>query len=191
MRNWALAVLLLPFGAPLATPAAGQEPAMDEAMAAYMEAGTPNEHHSALAAMAGKWEVTAKMWMDPSAPPMELTSTMTSEMIMDGRYLREDIHGSFMGRPFHGVTTTGYNNVTGEYEATWIDNMSTAVYHYTGSMDGNQLTLKGSYADAVTGDRIETWSVRTITPDELTDVTHEMRDGEERKVMEITYRRVE
>ena len=36
-----------------------------------------------------------------------------------------------MGMPFEGIGRTGYDNVTGKYWSTWIDNMSTGCYLHT------------------------------------------------------------
>ncbi len=190
-----LATSLLLF---LAAPAVAQEKdpdgyqefSMDEAMEAYMKAGMPNEHHQALAAMAGEWTAEIRMFMDPTAEePMLMESAVTSEMIMDGRFYRETVTGSFMGMPFHGEFLCTYNNTTGEYEATWIDNMSTSIHRYTGSMDGDKLILEGGFDDPLTGDWIATRSIRTLSGDTMVEVGYETRGDTERKTMEITYTR--
>lgn len=194
-RTLSTALLLFFVGTPfLVREGAAQEEApsaeMMEMMEAWQKAGMPTEHHEALAAMAGTWETEFKMWMDPSAPPMTSTSTVESEMVMGGRFYKEEVKGDFMGQTFHGVALIGYNNLTEEFEGLWYDNMSTSLYRYTGSMDGNELELHGKFMDPMSGEWIETRSVRTIiSDDEMTEVGYEIRDGQERKTMETTYKR--
>lgn len=79
----------------------------------------------------------------------------------------------------------------GEAEAVWYDNHSTALYVYRGSLDEatGELRLRGTYTDPVTGEASESRSVRTIDGDRMLDTGWEIRDGEERKTMELVYRR--
>ncbi|MFQ5691148.1 MAG: DUF1579 domain-containing protein [Gemmatimonadota bacterium] len=200
-RSTLTALCLLLFALPLlaqeekakAKPMAGQEmagDAMAAMMEAYQKAGTPGASHEVLAAMAGSWAADVQMWMDPAAEPMAMTATVESHMVMDGRFLHDDVKGEFMGQPFHGAGLTGYNNTTGRFEATWVDNHGTALYRYTGNMEGNVLTMTGKYKDPVSGEWVATRSVRTIvSPDEMVDTAYETRNGAERKSMEIVYRR--
>src|SRR5262245_10886826 len=62
-------------------------------MEAMMKAATPGEQHKQLAGFAGSWDLTMKMWMDPSKPPTESKATSEGKMIMEGRYLEEKVVG--------------------------------------------------------------------------------------------------
>lgn len=190
----ALLILGLVALATPATPAAAQEGDAEMAamMEAYEEAGTPGEVHDALARMTGEWETTVKFWMDPSAEPDVSRGTMTSRMVMGGRFLEEEMDSEFMGQQFRGRALTGYDNVEGECNAVWIDNMSTAIYHYTGSVNGagDRIELKGEYTDAATGEHVKTRSVReVVSKDRMVETIYEIRDGVESRTMEITYTR--
>lgn len=186
--------LLLPGLLVLASPAAAQEG--DSEMAAMMEAwekaGTPGDAHGQLAAFAGEWDATVKMWMDPSGEPTVTKGKVTSRMVMDGRFLEEKIDSQFMGRPFQGVAFLGYDNVDGKCKAVWMDNMSTAIYHYTGTVSdgGKRVELMGEHTDPATGERVKSRSVRKlVSKDEMVETGYEIRNGVERKSMEITFRR--
>lgn len=170
-----------------APPAAAQQE-MDAAMAAWEKAGQPGAHHKHLAALAGTWEAETKFWMDPSGEPTVSPATIEYRMIMNGRYLEETIKSDFMGQPFTGRGLYGFNNVTGEVEAVWIDDTSTGIFQYTGSIsdDGTEIALKGKYKDPVTGEWKENRSVMRISKDMLHYAGYEMEGGEEWKVMEIT-----
>lgn len=160
-------------------------------MEAWAEAGTPGEAHTRLAEMAGEWDLEIRMWMDPSGESTIQTGRAVSRMTMDGRFLVEEVESSFMGAPFRGLGTTGYNNVTDEYESTWIDNHTTAIHRYTGTMEGDRMVMHGRYKDPATGAWTETRGELTVvSPTEMRYVAYEGPEGEEaRRVMEITYRK--
>ncbi len=192
-RRTTLAALAL--GLALAGPAAAQEPqqeysSADELMAAYMKAGTPGEAHALLARMSGTWDVEVKSWMDPSGQPEIVHGIAQISMGMDGRFSIEKVEGNFMGMPFQGTGVTGYNNVTGEYQSVWFDNMSTALYTYTGSADGDKITLTGEHKDPVTGEKVKQRSVLTLIGNDQMHVdNYETRGGTEAKNMELHYTR--
>lgn len=169
--------------------AAQQEGEMAAEMEAWQKAGQPGMHHKHLAKMVGTWEAETKMWMEgPSADPMVMPATIEYRMIMDGRYLEEIITSQFMGQPFKGRGLYGFNNLTDEVEALWIDNMSTGLYTYDGTINeaGDEIALKGKYMDPVTKEWRETRSVMKISPDRLHYTSYESEDGKEQKMMEIT-----
>lgn len=186
-------VLLGWVGAPLAAQDEQEyaAPDMAEMMAAYEKAGMVTDQHEALDRMAGTWDVTVKMWMDPEAEPMISYATSESEMIFGGRFLAEKVTGDFMGQEFSGYGLTGFNNISGEYEATWADNMSTMLYRYTGMFNesGDEFTMKGEMLDPVTGEAIPTVSILTFQGDEMMVEAWEKRGGEKRKTMEFHYKR--
>jgi len=159
-------------------------------MEAYEKAGQPGAPHEALAGMAGNWTAAVTMF-DPAGTPNTLPeASVESKMIMDGRYLLEEVTGEFMGQSFAGAGVTGFNNATGKYEGVWIDNHGTAVSHYTGSMEGDALAMSGKYKDPVSGDWVKTRSVRKIiSDDQMTDTAWETRGDTEVKTMEIAYTR--
>lgn len=162
-------------------------------MEAWEQAGTPGEQHAMLERMAGSWDLEVRMWMDPSAEPTTSSATAERRMVMDGRFLEEETSGSFMDAPFEGYALTGYNNVTGEFEATWIDNHSTIIFISRGELDpdGDGLVFRGTYSDPVTGSEKESRMVLRREGDDRE--VHEMFEpgpnGEEMKTMEIVYTR--
>jgi hypothetical protein len=175
-----------------AAPAAAQQEEMAEAMAAWQQAGQPGAQHEHLAKYVGSWQAEGKMWMDPSGEPTTMSSTAEYRMIMDGRFLEEIITSDLMGQPFYGRGIYGYNNLTGEVQAVWIDNMSTGIYSYVGTINeaGDEIVLVGSYTDPVTMERGETRSVMTISENEIRSVAYQIVNGQEQKTMEVIARRV-
>lgn len=161
-------------------------------MAAWQKAGTPGPEHEKLASMAGEWDIEVKMWMEPGAEPIVLPSTAHREMILGGRVLVEDVEGEFMGAPFAGHAMSGYDNVTGKWWGTWVDNQMTGVMVSEGSWDeeGKVGTFQMSHVDPMTGETHETKGItRLLSADHEVHEMWEERDGESFKSMELTYRR--
>ena len=169
-----------------------QKPAEDPMMKAMMEAGTPGEVHKTMQDMVGTWNVAIKSYMDP-AKPTESTGTSTMVSLLDGRYIQETMESTFMGMPFRGIGTFGYDKVLKQYVSTWIDNMSTGIMTSVGSSPdgGKTVNWMGKGSDPVTG---KEQSFRSIAHNVDPDHAHfEMYgagpDGKEMKMMEISYTR--
>ena len=165
-------------------------PTMEEMMAAYMEAGAPGEAHAMLGKWAGEWTVEVKSYMPGMDEPMVTAATVSAESAMGGRWLIEKVKGDFMGQPFEGVSITGYNNSSGMYENAWYDNMATALVYSTGEVEGNVMTMKGTFIDPLTGEKVKSWSVMTIvSDDERIARGYEDRGGEEILTIELHFKR--
>lgn len=169
----------------------GEVPPIDEEMmqrwTAYMTPGAPHDY---LADQTGTWRYEMTMWMDPSAPPVESSGTMTSSMMLGGRYQAQSFEGSFMGMPFEGYSITGYDNAEEEYFNVWVDNMGTGMLETRGTYDpaARTLELVGTYDDPMTG--AEGMRMRTVTKTvDDGHLIHEMYmegpDGEEVQTMEL------
>jgi hypothetical protein len=132
--------------------ASAQEPTQDD-MAAMLEAVSPDEHHQVLEAYTGTWSHALKFYPAPDALPMEMTATSVAEMTMGGRYLVSRFEGAFLGAPFEGLETVGYDKVKGKYFSLWYDNMSTGPMVLWGDWDPatNTLMLEGTVSDPLTG----------------------------------------
>jgi hypothetical protein len=167
-----------------------EEQAMMQAWMKYM---TPGEQHQKLAAKAGEWNFTGKMWQAPGAEPQEFTGTAKIKSIMDGRYILEKVEGPFMGETFHGMGIFGYDNLTQSYVGAWIDNMGTGIMRYEGTASGDGTTIHwtGDHPDLLNGTYKKGRSVdKEIDKDHTVatwfDVTP---DGEEFTHMELSYSR--
>lgn len=193
VRRIAVLAVVAGLGWPLAAPAQEGEQAaeMSAMMEAYEEAGTPGEHHARLDRMVGDWDVEVRFYMEPGAEPTVSRGTAESQWVMDGRFVRETFTGEFMGDAFHGQGFTGYNNVTGEYEATWIDDHSTQIYRYAGEMDEDgRLVLASEWKDPASGATVKGRSVTEFpSDDEMVVKGYEDRGEGEVLGMEIRYTR--
>ena len=163
-----------------------------EKMEAWARAMTPGEPHAELADQAGEWRYTVTFWEDPKGEPTVLRGVSLKTMIMGGRFLREELTGEFMGGPFKGYGLHGYDNVTGEYVAIWLDNMGTGIHFYTGQDTGKGVqTYKSEVHDPITGKAMATRSVgRTIDRDNHSFETYlTLPDGTEFLHMQVDYTR--
>lgn len=172
---------------------ANADPQMEELLKKIEAAGTPGAEHKALAPLVGKWNAEVKSWMAPDAPPVVTKATAESRWVMDGRYVQEEFDGEFMGKPFRGMSLTGYDNTTGKYKTVWIDNMSTAMVISEGDVadGGRTFTLTGTYNCPVTDqkDMAMKQVIRVLSQDEHVFEMHDLSKGAGSKTMEITYTR--
>lgn len=175
-------------------PAAEQQMSPEKAaeMAAWQQAMTPGPQHQALAAMAGEWELDLTMWMEPGAEPMKSVASASRRMTFDGRFLEEEVTGEFMGQPFLGRAVTGYDNASGKWWSTWIDNHTTGLMVSEGDWDeeSNTYTMVSTATDPTSGAKRQVEG--TLVVHSADHEVHEMweeRGGTRYKSMEIVYRR--
>jgi hypothetical protein len=167
-----------------------------EQMAEMMKLGSPSDAHKKLDAFVGKWDYTAKMWMDPAQKKPEVMKGSTdNNWILDGRFIQQHAKGEAMnGMPaFEGVGTTGYDNVKQVYTSSWMDNMSTGTMTATASFDDKTKTLneKGTYSCPIAKDTKPfraTWKIEGKDAYKYIWYTTDA-NGKEFKSMEIAYTR--
>jgi hypothetical protein len=188
----AVAALTLMGGLALAEDkSAGADPTMEEMMKKAEAAGTPGEGHKALEPLIGTWTAEVKCWMSPDEPPTVSRGTAKTTWVMNGRYVQEEFKGEFMGKPFNGMSLTGYDNVKKKYTSVWIDDMSTSTVTSEGTAEngGKVITLEGTHVCPATGqtDMPMKQVVRILSNDRRVFEMHDPGKGEKSKVMEITY----
>ena len=162
-------------------------------MAQAMALVAPNENHKVLEYKVGKWTGHMSLFMIPGAPPMESDLNSEVKWIMGGRFLHDTTGGTFMGQPFEGMGTSGYDNLKKKYVFTWIDNNSTSIMSGEGTWDAAKktLTCKTSMPDPMSGKEMPARMVETVV-----DADHwkmEMNvtgpDGKEALAFRIEYKR--
>ena len=187
-----IVVLGLLSGVALAQEAPEMSAEQQAMMKAWQEAMTPGPQHTEMAKMVGEFTMTVKSYMEPGGEPDVSTGTASRKMIMGGRYLEETVTGTVMGQPFEGRGLTGYNNVTGKWWGTWLDNMSTGINTSHGEWDFQKGVgvFYGDYVDPMTKVIEETRGVITQLEggSELMEMFMITATGEF-KSMEILYER--
>jgi hypothetical protein len=190
-RRTALFILAVAILAPGLIPAPSQEQQTDPKMMEMMQKyGMPGKNHEFLKKYAGTWDIAVKGWPQPGAEPMMSTGMMKNELIFDGRYVRCEFESTMMGQPFKGLEIVGYDLFQKKYVTFWVDNMSTAFFLTTGTLDaaGKVLTDTGTWPDMMTGGSQKVKNVTTFeSPDKFIFSMYMVgADGKEFKSMELT-----
>lgn len=161
----------------------------DETMQKWMEYMTPGDMHKMLEKYSGNWTAKTTFWMAPGTEPMISDATMTSEMILGGRYLMSKYKGDMMGMPFEGMAIEAYDNGTKMFYSTWIDNMGTGIMYMTGKWNEatKQVEYTGTMYDPSKGASVNIRQVASMNEDGTSKL--EMfgpgPDGNEFKTMEV------
>ena len=170
---------------------AGGMPSPEEMQAMMEMMGKLGPQHEQLKQhFAGTWDAAVTAYWGPA--PEKSTGTMTSEMILGGRYVHGMYKGTAMGQPFEGAGLTGYDNIKKKYFNTWVDSMSTGVMNLEGDYDSASKTY--TFSGETTGPDGKPCTMREVVKIESNDKhTFTMfgpgMDGKEMKVMEIVYTR--
>ena len=154
----------------------------------------PGAAHQTLEALAGKWNYSSKFWMSPEGKPEETAGVAEHTMIYGGRFLKQEVKGTWMGQPFEGMGITGFDNIRGQYQTLWIDSMATGMMWVSGQYDAATRTLSQSGANScpLTGEKNrQGHSEWKVTDNDHNTYTAYLAgaDGNEFKAMEIQYER--
>ena len=104
------------------------------------EMPTPVKEHAWLARLAGEWESTMKCQPVPGQPPVEGKLTEKARML-GGFWIVSEGQGEMMGSPFSSILTLGYDPEKKKFTGTWVDSMTSTLWHYTGTLDEATQTL--------------------------------------------------
>lgn len=186
--------LCLLVAAPLALAKGKKGKEMDQQamMEEFKRLAVPGEPHKQFASLEGSWTTQTKEWMEPGKPPMESTGTAENKMLLDGRFLQQELTGNMMGERYNGIAITAYDNLRKKYVSTWMDSMATGIFvmEGTASADGKTITLKGSHALPGGGSMTHraVWTI-VDSNNQTFDMYGTYPGGKETKMMEMTYTR--
>jgi hypothetical protein len=161
-------------------------------MEVYTKLAAPGEQHKQLASLAGSWTTKTKEWMEPNKPPVESTGSAEMKILLDGRFLQQELTGQMMGQPFSGIEITTYDNLLKRYVTSWMSTMGTGIFTMEGtaSTDGKTITLKGQHAEPGGGDMKHRAIWKIVDSNTQTFDMYGAHPGEkEWKMMEMTYTR--
>ena len=168
----------------------------EEMMKKMQEAGTPGEAHKVLSEIAGEWTFISKNWETADSKPHEGSGTSSMKMIMDGRYLQQELKSKMMGMEYSGMGFTGYDNIKKIYNVIWMDSMSTGMMMATASYNSKTKTLteKGEFSCPMTENKKSDYRADWKTIDKNNAVytmygKGPTGKGKEFKMMELTYKR--
>lgn len=103
----------------------------------------PQREHQWLEQLVGEWDTEAEMTMGPGQPPQKMKGAESGRMI-GGFWAVLENKGEFMGGPFTGILTLGYDPEKKKYIGTWVDSVTSYLWKYEGTVDasGKVLTLE-------------------------------------------------
>jgi hypothetical protein len=178
-----------------------QKAMMQAGEARWAANATPGKAHENLAKLAGEWDATIRISMGPGTGEwMESQGSATFKMILGGRYLKQSFKClmEMPGEepmPFEGLGLTGYNNRTGQYESTWMDNTGTAI-NVSKSPEGTdpddeESAATGTYYDPFMDLETQSKEVSRWVDDNTHQFDYNalMPDGSWWHLMSITYKR--
>lgn len=111
-------------------------------VAQEMPAPKPTAEHEQLAADAGTWDATIKVW-EPGgqSEPAVSKGVETNRRMPGGLWMLSEFHGQFGGVAFHGQGQTGYDPLKKKYVGTWVDSLSPSMMVMEGDLDPKTNTL--------------------------------------------------
>lgn len=176
----------------LVTYASQQNEVPGETMARMMKLGneiaTPNENHAFLSKLAGEWETSASLMGMESTP-----GTASYKMILGNRYLDGMHFGTFMGTPFEGRLTIGYDNYKHKFVSSYIDDIGTSIRPAEGMLNrtGTVLSLWGPMDEWMTDehDKPVLYRYTIIDENQFVFEVHDLGMGTQSKVIVVTYTR--
>jgi hypothetical protein len=192
-----------PTPAPTTAPAPAKQPAAakpadggkTEAQEAqdFEKASAPGVEHIDLAkTMVGSWNTETSAFM-PGQAPMVAKGTAKFDPVMGIRFIRQttqtDIGG---GKKINGEGLIGYNTVSKEYEATWIDSTATGIMTMTGKKDAKgDIVFTGQTDSMASGQKTTSkFVLHRESKDKMSFTSYEAgSDGKEVKMTEVVYTR--
>jgi hypothetical protein len=111
----------------------------------------PGPEHAWLDPLAGTWAVEMLVYPGPGAEPITSTDlTATREWILDGRYLKEELRGTFAGNPSARDGLLGYNRLDGRFELVTVDTFEPGqmIYASRGAESPGGFSLYGESVEA-------------------------------------------
>lgn len=172
------------------TPESAPEPEAEKTLEDHWkEYSQPGPNHELLAKRVGTWKCVSEAFT--GGEPVRNEGTVERTMILDGRYLREEMTTTFMNKEVHGLGICGFDNGRKEYFYIWLDNMTTGLSYSFGAREGNVRRMTG-YMSSPIGNM--QFSTRTNFIDDDTDVFELYLSQDsftpEQLVQRITYTRV-
>lgn len=134
--------------AALALPASA---AQDRSQPASTRLAAPGPMHERLKPLVGTWKVEMRVFPAPGATPIvskDLRATRT--LILGGRYLQEELTGTFGGAPSSRLAILGYNNLDDRFELTTFDTFEPGQMVYLGreAPNAGRFSLEGESTEA-------------------------------------------
>lgn len=121
--------------------------------------------HARLSRWVGRYEGTAKTYLEPGKPPLEAPWQGEIQPLLGGRFVAFDYRSELFGDPFAGLMLVGFERDKAEFQVTWVDSFhtGTATLLSVGPEGQGAIDVKGRYYVKQTH---EYWGWRTEIHDD-------------------------
>jgi hypothetical protein len=150
------------------------------------------KEHKLLAKQAGRWDAEMEYLDFETGKPARSKGISIRRQPLGGFWLIDNFQAEMMGMQFKGMGTTGYDPLKKKLVGTWIDSMTPSLMVVEGGWDKDRkvMTLSGMGVGQ-DGKPSRTTLKTTVHSDDrhVFEMFSQMPDGNDVKVMEITYTR--
>ena len=157
----------------------------------FQDMPQPAREHAVLMKTVGEWQGTLTMYgMGPE--PMEMQCTESIRAV--GQFWTTSVFkGDFMGMPFEGASTTGYDPAKKKFVGTWIDSSTPSMTMMEGVWDAdkNAMVMEYEGPDAMTGEIVPMRLEATHEGNSSTTVFYKTVDGKTERTMVIAMEKAE
>jgi hypothetical protein len=131
----------------------GLAAARAEEMPASVRLAAPGPMHEPFKYLAGSWKVSMTVYPGPDLYPVKSDQMEAKrELLLGGRYLREELTGTFAGAPSSRLGILGYNALDERYEFVTFDTFEPGMMPYQGQRTAEGvLELMGESTEAGMG----------------------------------------
>ena len=163
-------------------------PSPDALLKALAEAGKPGAEHQKLQPFVGDWNLTVRVWTDPSQPPAEAKGTVERKWIMGGRFLQENVKTECHGKTFEGLGLVGYDPGQKKFTAVRVCGLCGTISHGLATCDGSGTKFVCTKEECcpLTGQKIQARDEIVVeSNDRIVINSYRSVDGKEIKAMEF------
>lgn len=168
---------------------------------AFERLSGPGERHRALSPLIGAWRVAMATHGADGRTTRSEEIRARKDWFGDGRYVREEVSGTFAGVPHAKLTLLGFNNLRHRYEYVTADNYDAVLLLHTSAAgvepgDPGRIEVFAEYVEAGEGEQASGTLILIRTVIEIVSDDHHLLrnlyrapDRPERPFLEYDYRR--
>ena len=164
-------------------------PSPKAVLTALAEAGKSGAEHQKLAPFIGEWNVTMRMWTDPSQAPAEMKATAESKWILGGRFVQETFRGECPeGKSFEAIGFLGYDAAQKKFSTVRVCGFcgKTMTSLATADASGRKFECATEECCPLSGEKVKGRDEIVVeTNDRIVTNIYKTMNGKEFKAMEV------
>lgn len=156
----------------------------------WVEYTTPSSLHALFAQYEGSFQMEINMSMGAGNEPTVIEVESEHQMILGGRFLEMNQHGTMMGMDYQSIMTFGYNNTDKTMALTTITNMGTGTLYLFGDWDERtkSATLFGKLTNPVSKNTITVKQVVTFVDENTILIESYDKEGDQPEKKTVQYK---